>query len=184
MSNGNTGKSYVCRSGNRNYDFYSTPHLITEKLIKILEDNAISRNSLIYEPACGDGDIIKVLEKNGFENIIGDDIRNGKDFLQCNEIFDYIITNPPFSLFDKFVLKCQEVCRKKYILLLKTNFFGAKKRHHKGVWKYLRELHIFNRQVDYRWEPEIIKYGCLVTGWAVFDKEWTEDFWMTKIIDI
>ena len=182
------GKNYVNRKRKEDRpesDFYQTPYILTEKLINILENEKIDKSSEIYEPAVGNFAIVKILNKYGFNNIITDDIRiTKKDFLECNKEYDYIITNPPFSIFDKFILKCQEICKKKYILLIKTNFFGAKQRYLNGIWKYLKGLYIFNRQVDYRWEPEIIKYGCLVTGWAVFDKEWTKDFWMTKIIDI
>ena len=59
----------------------------------------------ILEPCKGDGAFY-----NQFE---GDkdwcEIKEGRDFLNYDKRVDWIITNPPFSIFDKFLLKAFEV---------------------------------------------------------------------------
>ena len=59
----------------------------------------------ILEPCKGDGAFY-----NQFE---GDkdwcEIREGKDFFDYNKRVDWIITNPPFSIFDNFLIKAFEV---------------------------------------------------------------------------
>ena len=59
----------------------------------------------ILEPCKGDGAFY-----NHFEgNKDWCEIREGKDFFDYNKTVDWIITNPPFSVFDKFLLKSFEV---------------------------------------------------------------------------
>ena len=50
-------------------DFYATPPLATEALLKIFN---IDKNIPILEPCCGKGHISKILEKNGFKVISND----------------------------------------------------------------------------------------------------------------
>ena len=61
--------------------------------------------------------------------MIATDISSGQDFLteplpNC----DWIITNPPFSISDKFIERCAEH-GKPFALLLKSQYWHAKKRY-------------------------------------------------------
>jgi hypothetical protein len=163
-------------------DYYCTPKSLVWKLL----DLCIIQNSSIYEPACGEGAISSVLKERGF-NVIEDDIRTtGKDFLLCEKHYPWIMTNPPFSLFDEFVIKAKQ-CSDQFIFLAKTNFFGAYQRYEKGIWKNLKSVYIFNRQVDYRTpmrEDGLFHVGNLITGWFHWDKNWNENYWRTSIIDV
>jgi hypothetical protein len=112
----------------------------------------------------------------------------GLDFLEDYtwKEFDYLIMNVPFSKFDLFVLKAQEITKDKFAFIGKTNFFGAYNRNKNGVWKHLKHVYIFNRQVDYRFfrEDNKMQAGNLITGWFVWDMNWSKDYWMTSIIDV
>ena len=181
------GKAYANRKKEKDRpesDYYITPRSLSRELMERL-DWAVGTE--VYEPCSGEGAIVDVLDEYGMV-IRHDDIRTtGQDFLLHNEKHDYMIFNPPFSLFDDFVLKAQELTTKQYVVLIKTNFFGAYKRNEMGVWKHLKELYIFNRQVDYRTpmrEDGLFHVGNLITGWAVFDKDWNENWWKTSIIDV
>ena len=59
----------------------------------------------ILEPCRGTGSF--------YDQFEGDkdwcEIEKGKDFLDYDKKVDWIITNPPFSIFDKFLLKAFEV---------------------------------------------------------------------------
>ena len=183
----NKGKNYANRKPldqRPEADFYGTPISLVWELAKTGVLDKMS--TPIYEPASGEGAIAHTLKDMGF-SVIEDDIRTtGKDFLQYEEKHGCIVTNPPFSLFDDFVMKAKEVSPL-VIMIAKTNFFGAYKRNETGVWKNLREVHIFNRQVDYR-SPKrkdgLFHVGNLITGWFVWDRDWKEDYWKTHIMDV
>lgn len=179
------GKAYASRKSEDERpeaDFYATPKQLTWELVNL---NLFDKSKTIYEPCAGSGAIANELTKSGF-NVILDDIRTtGKDFLTCTDHYDYIITNPPFSKFDEVVLQAKK-CSDQFAMIMKTNFFGAYKREKLGVWKNLKYLYIFNRQVSYEYDPdnEYLTMGCLITGWGIWDMNWNENYWETRILDI
>lgn len=197
------GKAYANRKpieDRPEADFYGTPISLVDLAIKEILPNHLNSSSLkIWEPACGDGAISERLIKAGFTNLLSSDIRetdyvkqNGKviDFLSDSTLKgDVIITNPPFSLFDEFVMQAKKKA-KLVIFIGKLNFFGAYNRWKDGVWDYLMETHIFNRQVDYRTpyrEDGLFHVGNLVTGWFVWrpDQRLTTKFpWQSSIMDV
>ena len=87
-------------------DFYPTPPLVTQALMEFLE----IKTCKIWEPACGDGAMSRILEEFGHE-VISTDLREdsgygqgGHDFLTTKPIkCDAIITNPPFNLSEQFI---------------------------------------------------------------------------------
>jgi hypothetical protein len=162
-------------------DFYETPYILTQELINL---DIFDKSKLIYDPAAGNNAIISVLNKNGFKTK-ADDIRTtGKDFLDCTETFPQAVVNPPFSLLDGFLAKLNECCTERYAVIIRTNAFAAFKRYRAGIWKNLRHVYIFSRQISYEYAPEINKCGCLVSSWCYFDKTWNKDYWNSSILDI
>lgn len=107
-----------------NSDFYPTPKEVTQSLIDFLN---IDRKLVIWEPACGEGHMVKVFKENGY-SVIGTDILTGTNFLQSSPVqCDWIITNPPFSLSQKFIEKSIEL-NKPFAFLLKSQYWHASKR--------------------------------------------------------
>jgi len=76
----------------------------------------------IWEPAAGDGSIVRVLSKHGF-NVIFSDITTGFDFLAKEPDFDFdmIVTNPPFNKRVEFLRRAYEL-GKPFALLMPTIF--------------------------------------------------------------
>ena len=76
----------------------------------------------VWEPAAGDGSIVRVLSKHGF-NVIFSDIASGFDFLSRNPDFEFdaIVTNPPFSKRIEFLRRAYEL-GKPFALLMPTIF--------------------------------------------------------------
>lgn len=131
-------------------DLYPTPVDGTESLIPVLkamkrpDGSPIKR---IWEPACGDGRLARVLEWHGFE-VIATDLREhpgfghgGLDFLlatpqdQWGEIIgevDAIVTNPPFSLAEEFIRRAH-LFTPNVAMLLKQTFWNVGGRS-KGLW--------------------------------------------------
>ncbi len=113
----------------RDLDFYSTPSECTEALVDFLNLPPCH----IYEPACGEGFISKVLEQRG-HRVTSTDIREtgfgtgGIDFLTASKIdCDAIITNPPFFLSVAFIEKALSET-KVVAMLLKSQYWHSAKR--------------------------------------------------------
>lgn len=91
-------------------DYYATDPRALELL---LEKESFDHE--IWEPACGEGHLSKVLEKKGYHVVSSDLIDRGYgcggiDFLKCQPTFDGdIITNPPYKYAKEFVEKALEL---------------------------------------------------------------------------
>ena len=115
------------------FDYYATDPQAVEMLLT-LEPFA----PVIWEPACGEGHISKVLAAHGYEVISTDLIYRGfgdpdpMDFL--TETFpDFegdIVTNPPYSAGLEFVKRALETVRPggKVAMFLKVQFLEGKRR--------------------------------------------------------
>lgn len=119
-------------------DYYTTDPTAVEQFIKHLENDGVITNKLIWEPACGCGNISKALESNGYA-VISSDLyergygESGLDFLNTELPFqcDTIITNPPYALADEFVKHAMDIlprgwkifCTYESILLSRTKAF-------------------------------------------------------------
>lgn len=105
-------------------DFYPTPAEVTQALVDYL---CIPRDAVIWEPACGEGHMVDVLEGNGYA-VKATDIQTGTDFLETKvNTASWIITNPPFSLAEQFIRKCADF-GVPFALLLKSQYWHAAKR--------------------------------------------------------
>lgn len=99
--------------GNSNFernklDFYPTPEWITEAVVSELLKYHVEYNTLMWEPACGEGHISRILHKY-FTNVMSTDIADYKylgqdfairNFLDHKQIMrqnSCIITNPPYG---------------------------------------------------------------------------------------
>lgn len=131
-------------------DLYPTPVDGTESLIPALkamkrpDGQPIKR---IWEPACGDGRLARVLEWHGFE-VIATDLREypgygygGLDFLCEHPVtkwgwdiqdIDAIVTNPPFSLAEEFIRRALTFTPN-VAMLLKQTYWNVGGRS-AGLW--------------------------------------------------
>lgn len=126
----------------KNDELY-TPEYAIEPLIKYL-----SKNMVIWECTdYGASNITKVLKENGFKVINTN--KSEINFLQ-NDVdfyFDMIITNPPYSLKDKFIMKCYEYNKPFCLLLPITALEGVVRNNY---WrKYGIDLLVFDKRVEY-----------------------------------
>jgi hypothetical protein len=83
-------------------DKFYTPKWMVDVLTNYIDFS----NSTVWECACGEGHISDNLKA---KKVINTDIELGLDFLSPwkldNPSFDYIVTNPPFSLKNQFLKK-------------------------------------------------------------------------------
>jgi hypothetical protein len=161
------------------HDFYPTPEYATEAL---LEKEKFEGN--ILEPACGDGAISRVLERNGYD-VSSTDLydygygETGIDFLkEFYDGVDNIITNPPYKIGTEFVLKAQEIANKKIAMLLKLVFLESISRFDKIFnpdtlltdWK-LKTVYVFSRRLKIYKNGIVLKNSGLI-AYAWFVWEW------------
>lgn len=171
-----SGKNFSCNNASgkrRKGDFYETPYSMTEQL---LEHEKFDYKKLVLEPACGKGAITKIL-KNNFFYVDGSDIE--KDFLKNDFIYyDYIITNPPFSLAFEFIQKSKQIAKEKFAMLLPLSYLHGKKRYEKKIFRDenypLTKVYVFTRYsllIDTIREDGKYKTGMMVYAWFIWEKE-------------
>lgn len=113
----------------RELDFYPTPAEVTIALMDFLKLDPCT----IWEPACGDGAMSKIISLYG-HSVISTDIRHtgfgdgGFNFLEHAMEVDAIITNPPFNLSELFIKHAIEQTPL-VAMLLKSQYWHAKKRY-------------------------------------------------------
>lgn len=114
------------------HDYYATDPKTVEKLLEVE-----SFNKYVWEPACGEGHISKVLEAYDYEVKSTDLIYRGYgekeslDFLKHEGLNKRdIITNPPYKLSKEFVEHALNISNEniKIAMLLKLQFLEGKKR--------------------------------------------------------
>jgi len=153
-------------------DYYPTPDYATLALLQ-----KVKFSGAIWEPACGRGDISRVLAESG-HSVISTDLvdygygMGGRDFLR--EIYlpaPNIITNPPYKKAQQFVQKAVELRAEKAAFLLKLTFLeGIARRglfsYHPPAWIYVfsRRLQLTRNGDPYR------NRGMIAFGWFVWER--------------
>jgi hypothetical protein len=110
---------------NTPFDELYTPYNAIECLIPFIPKNV----KTIWEPtAIKSSKIVEVLKSHGYK-VITTHIENNQDFFtyEPSEEYDMIITNPPFSIKDKFLKRCFELDKPFYLLLPITTLEGKKR---------------------------------------------------------
>ena len=107
-------------------DFFPTPPWATFALI----DNGSFAGD-IWEPACGDGAMSRVLEEAS-PSVFSSDLyqggygETGLDFLKPVRSADNIVTNPPYNCAEGFVASGLARARRKFALLLRLAFLEGR----------------------------------------------------------
>ena len=131
VGNASIRKCNIRGADSEDNDYYATEPKAIELL---LEQESFSKN--IWEPACGEGHLSKVLVEKGF-NVLSTDLidrgygTGGKDFLMETGTFHGdIITNPPYRYAKEFVEKSLELIQpgSKVAMFLKLTFLEGQGR--------------------------------------------------------
>jgi hypothetical protein len=113
-------------------DSYQTPTWVTDAVAPHLRNFGVKE---VWEPAAGNGQMVKALERHGF-NVTATDIADDNyDFLECDPLdhYDAIVTNPPYGLAQEFVeraLQLTEPLRGTVAMLLRVDYDSAATRLH------------------------------------------------------
>lgn len=155
-------------------DFYPTPPEGTEALLSVERfDGAI------WEPACGDGAISKVLAAHGYDVVSTDLVDRGfgtprVDFLmESAALAPNIITNPPFKLSTQFMRHAHHLADEKVAIFLRLACLAGSERSALFRCSGLARVWVFSRRITLWRNGEEKSHGGGMTdfAWFVWDKQ-------------
>ncbi len=175
--------NHAAQSGSHSYedrdkDFYETPVVATAALLRVEKLPLI-----IWEPAAGNGAIVRVLRAAGHDVVTSDIVERDfslgfvADFLTVPRVpygVETIITNPPYRWAELFVDKALRVCPK-VIMLLRLAFLESEKRSYILEGRGLKHIYVFRNRLPMMhregWEGPKASSG-MAFAWYVWDRNW------------
>jgi hypothetical protein len=153
-------------------DYFPTPEWATHALIH----NEHFEGD-IWEPACGDGAMSRVLEQTGC-SVFSTDLfdrgygQAGVDFLKADHVADNIITNPPYNSAEAFVKTGLAQARHKMALLLRLAFVeGANRQRTIFAKTPPTRIWVFSERITFYPAGAVQKgSGTTAYAWFVWDK--------------
>jgi hypothetical protein len=154
-------------------DFFPTPPWATHALI---ENEKFDGE--IWECACGDGTMSRVLEKTG-QPVRSSDLHDrgfgdvGVDFQNATSAADNIVTNPPYNCAESFVASGLRLARRKLALLLRLAFLEGANRA-KTIFSIAppSRVWVFSERITfYPARAERKGSGTTAYAWYVWDKD-------------
>ena len=132
-------------------DFYATDKRATKELL--IRENF---REIIYQPACGQGHIGKVLEEYGYTVKATDICYRGYgeerevDFFTVTENTLDIVTNPPYFCAEPFLKHALEISRKqvKIAMLFRLAFLEGQKRYELFKEYPPRRVYVFSKRLN------------------------------------
>jgi len=154
------GRSLSTSSGN---DLVMTPLYLCEQII-----NHFKPTGKILEPCCGTGNFLQVMETDWCE------ITKGRDFLDVKGHWDWIITNPPYSLYRLFLNKSMCVADNiVFLQLINATFYKARLRDIKRGGFGIKEIWCVETPKEF---PQFgFQMGCVY-----YKKDWFGDITWTN----
>lgn len=157
-------------------DFFPTPEWATFALIE--NEKFVGE---IWEPACGDGAMARVLASTG-NSVFASDLydrkygETGIDFLAADRLVDNIVTNPPYNAAEGFVRSGVKNSRKKFALLLRLAFLEGANRQRTIFSKYPpSRVWVFSERITFYPAGAVQKgTGTTAYAWFVWDKDASE----------
>jgi hypothetical protein len=155
-------------------EYYTTPPRATLGLLSLVQ---FSYQSRIWEPACGRGDIARLLPP--YCRVVASDIEDrgydkpGVDFLKTFKRAENIVTNPPYSLALEFAAHALELATEKVALLVPDLFLEGIKRHDLFLrCRPARVLYFARRLSTQREGDPRLKNGTMRFVWVVWDRQY------------
>lgn len=152
-------------------DFYPTPPEATRALLSVE-----TFSGPIWEPACGDGAISRVLEETGHDVISTDLVNRGYGDHSIDFLMEWqprapnIITNPPFKLGLPFLKKSLDLTTDKVAFLMRLNWLEGVER--RGVFENTPTARVWvfsKRLTTWRLGEEGKTGGMFAFAWFVWE---------------
>lgn len=150
------GRSLAQIGGN---DDIQTPIYLAQKIVSHFKPTG-----KILEPCCGDGSFLKAMPMAEWC-----EIKRGKDFLTIDGHWDWIITNPPYSQYRKFLNKSMEVADNiVFLQLINATFYRARLKDMFTKKFGIKEILIFDAPKEF---PQFgFQLGCVY-----YKKDYNDD---------
>lgn len=141
-----------CKQGVHKNDVVYTPDDLALKIV-----NHFRPTGSILEPCKGGGAFLRAMPTAEYC-----EIAEGIDFFDCQVKYDWIITNPPWSIFRAFLRKACETADNVVFLVPVVHYFGkARLRELKETGHALKEIVILNTPKNF---PQMgFALGCVYT---------------------
>ncbi len=163
--------------GRPEHDFYPTPPEATEALLSVEQFYGE-----IWEPACGDGAICRVLQDSGYSWLKATDLIDRgygeapHDFLTSPYTSMNVITNPPFKLAEQFVRLSLERTTGKVAILGKLQFLEGAKRKLMFESLPFKKVWVFSKRLSLTRNGEkMTNSGMIAFAWYIFEHGFTGD---------
>lgn len=122
---------------------------------QLLENEKFDYSKTFLEPCEGEGNITYILAKHKCNVLNSGDIKYGYDFLKGEkEPHNYIITNPPYSKLNQFIVKAKQVATEKFAFLCKITHLVGVDRFESQLFRDpnypLTKIYMFTRQANLR----------------------------------
>jgi hypothetical protein len=136
----------------------------------------------IWEPACGEGAMSKVLQAHGYDVISTDLVNRGYGQYPIDFLMEYkktaqnIVTNPPFKLAIPFVEKSLSLTTGKVAMLLKLTFLETQKRRKLFDSTPIARVYIFSERVTMQRGRQTTvddTGGMIAYAWYVWEHGYT-----------
>ncbi|MDO4720937.1 MAG: NAD(P)-dependent oxidoreductase [Peptostreptococcaceae bacterium] len=152
-------------------DFYATDQRAITELLK-----RERFRKQIYEPACGEGHIGKVLEEYGYKVKAEDICYRGYgsekevDFFTVQENHLDIVTNPPYFCAESFLKHALEISREqvKIAMLFRLAFLEGQKRYDLFREHPPQKVYVFSKRLNCAKNGEFEKYKSSGIAFAWF----------------
>ncbi len=167
-------KFFQMRMAQGRPDDFQTPAEAIEPLIKFL-----NKDWIVWECACGKGNLVKGFESKEFK-VIGTD----KEFnflLNQPEEFDCIITNPPFSLKTEFIARAYNLKKPFAFLLPLTTLEGQKRQAF--FKRYGIEVILFDKRINFETPSGSGSGSWFATAWFTWGLNIGKDLTFVKLND-
>lgn len=140
-------KGYLTAKTDKASDEVYTPAYAVKPLLKYLDSFTNKSNYTIWCPFdTEDSEYVKIFRQEGY-NVIATHIDNNQNFFyyEPEEQYDFIISNPPFSIKDDIIKRLYEL-NKPYAILLPVPSLQGQKR-----FPYMKDCQalIFDKRINY-----------------------------------
>ncbi len=182
-----TDAANVVRGANRGSEFrphddhYNTPREASVPFIRVAW-----LPETVWEPACGEGALSKVLEDHG-HSVISTTLfdrgygTTGVNFLACKDLMaSAIVTNPPFAIIDEFVVHALRLNPDVLAIFAKTKFVEGADRYREihsrrpfsVQYQFIERIRFFAGDTPIADQPG---WNTEAFAWFVWLKGWNRD---------
>jgi len=157
------------------HDYYPTPPGATRALLRA----EAPFNGIVWEPACGDGAMARVLEEAGCEVVASDLVdrgygTGGVDFLlDWRTSAQHVVTNPPFQHAQAFVEHARQRVPGRVAIFARLQLLEGAKRA-ELLQRHLARVHVFSNRVPIAKgrlvEPGEANGRMMAYAWYVFEQ--------------